>query len=122
MPILEVELIVDRGEELPTGLAPAIAAAAAHVFNSSPGRTWVRLRSLPAAHYAENGGGPESGVRPVFVAVLHARRPIGEALEAEVRDLTAAVAEACGRPAENVHLFYQPDGAGRVAFGGALVS
>ncbi len=38
----------------------------------------------------------------------------------EVRRLTDAIAAACGRPAENVHLVYAPAGRGRVAFGGRL--
>ena len=73
-----------------------------------------------AEHYAEDGGVPE-GVYPVFVSVLKARWPAPEARQGEVDRLTAAVAEASHRPAENVHLFYQPEGAGRVAFGGRLV-
>lgn len=75
MPILEVEIVVGPEEELAPGLAGRLADAAAAVFAIPPGRTWVRLRALPCDRYAEDGGGPPAGVRPVFVSILKARRP-----------------------------------------------
>jgi hypothetical protein len=42
-------------------------------------------------------------------------------LERQVGELARSVAEACGRPAENVHVLVLPEGAGRVAFGGVMV-
>jgi phenylpyruvate tautomerase PptA (4-oxalocrotonate tautomerase family) len=121
MPILEVTLVLKPGESLPPGLAPALADAAAAVFGSEPGGTWVQLTALPADHYSENGGGPPAGVIPVFVRVLKSRLPEPDALRAEAQRLAAAVAAVAGRPAENVHIIYEPPGAGRVAFGGRLV-
>jgi hypothetical protein len=81
----------------------------------------VRLRSLPRDAYAENGAGPPEGVHPVFVSVLLADLPEGEELRLQVHRLTLAIAKTCGRPPENVHLFYEPRASGRVAFGGKLV-
>lgn len=121
MPILEVEIVVSASEHVDAGLAPALAEAAGEVLGTSPGRTWVRLRKLSLQDYAEQGGGPPAGTRPVFVTVLKARHPQHGELEAEVARLTQAIARVCGRPAENVHLIYAPHGAGRVAFGGTLV-
>ncbi len=43
-------------------------------------------------------------------------------LRREVAALTPAIAAICARLPENVHILYQPDGAGRVAFGGRVVS
>jgi phenylpyruvate tautomerase PptA (4-oxalocrotonate tautomerase family) len=121
MPILDIEMAICQDEALAPGLAADIADRSGEVFGSPPGSTWVKLRAIPCDHYAENGGGPPDGVYPVFVSVLKARLPAPDALRAEVARLTAAVAEATGRPAENIHIVYLPAGAGRVAFGGELV-
>lgn len=105
-----------------SGLAAELADRSGRVFGSPPGSTWVKLRAIPYDHYAENGGGPSDGVCPVFVSVLKARLPAPDVLRVEVARLGAAIAEATGRPVENVHIAYLPAGAGRVAFGGELVS
>jgi len=121
MPILEVEVVLKDGEILDPRAAARIADAAASVFGASHGNTWVRLRTLLPSAYAEDAGGPPDGVFPVFVSVLKARRgSLGEtACEAE--RLTRAIAPILKRPPENVHVLYEPDGAGRVSFGGSLV-
>jgi phenylpyruvate tautomerase PptA (4-oxalocrotonate tautomerase family) len=117
MPVVDVELVgeADVSAELSQRLADAIGAA----LTSRPGGTWVRVRELARDHYAENGGLDD--VRPVFVTVLERSRPRGEALAERVARVTAAVAEATGRPAENVHVLFEDDAAGRLAFGGRLV-
>lgn len=101
----------------PDMLACHLADVIGDVLGLDPGRVWVRLDAI--GHYAENGG-PLEGAPPVFVRMLHARPPVGEALKAEVAALTAAIAEAAGRPTHLVHLEYAPGGAGRIAFGGRL--
>jgi phenylpyruvate tautomerase PptA (4-oxalocrotonate tautomerase family) len=118
MPILDVELVTS--EPLDGGLAAKIAEMSAQVFGSPPASTWVRVRSLPQEHYAENGSASPAGWRSVFVTVLKAQRPTGSTLEAEVRALTEGVSRICGRPVENVHILYEPDAQGRIAFGGTL--
>ena len=115
MPIVDVE-IVGGGEE--TGLAQALADDVGHVFEAQPGRVWVRLRSLEASRYAENGA---AAPRPVFVCVLAFAPPEGEAMDDLVARLTEAVARRTGRPPENVHVLFEPAARGRVAFGGRLV-
>ena len=121
MPILDVEIVVGPGEILSPDLAGRLADRAGSVLNARSGGTWVTVRPLPLQQYGESSGGPELGVKPIFVTVLKAKVGSKEALAAEVKALTAAVAEICGRPAENVHLIYEPDAAGRVAFGGTIV-
>jgi len=118
MPIVDVEIVTS--ESLDGGLAAKIADMAAQVFGGPPGSTWVRVRSLPQEHYAENGTEMPEGWRSVFVTVRKAQRPTGLALEAEVRALTEGVARVCGRAVENVHILYEPDAQGRIAFGGRL--
>ena len=99
-------------------LADRLADALGDALGQPPGRLWLRLHSLHA--YAENGGLP-AGAAPVFVTVLHARPPAGQALRAEIAAVTAAVAAVVGRPRERVHVEYAAPGAGRIAFGGRLI-
>ncbi len=120
MPVLEVRVVGELSSELASGLAQRIADAAAEVLGSRPRGTWVAVETIPAAHYAENGGA-EPGVAPVWVRVLLRDGPPRERLAEQVAALTRAVASSCGRPPENVHIVYQPAAAGRVAFGGRLV-
>lgn len=120
MPILEVTIVLREGETASEELAPALADAAAAVFNSGPGQTWVLLSTIRTANYGENGGTP-GGVFPVFVKVLKAQAPDHEDMPKEVENLTAAFAAIIGRPFENVHLIYEPPAEGRVAFGGRVM-
>ena len=117
MPIVDIDWV--------GALPPAADALVSHladrvgdVLGLDPGRVWVRFNAI--GHYAENGV-PPGDEPPVFVRILHARPPSGEALKAEVTALTAALAEATARPVHSVHLEYAAPGAGRVAFGGRLV-
>lgn len=118
MPIVDVE-VVEGGECADARFARALADALGEAFASPPGHTWVRLRLLPQACYAENGD-VASGAPPVFVTVLQAKPATGATLRDEVLRVTAAVARAVGRPADRVHVQYAPAGAGRQAFGGRL--
>jgi len=118
MPIVDVEIVT--AESLDSGLAAGIADTAGQVFGGPPGSTWVRVRQLPPQQYAENGIVSPEGWRAVFVTIHKAQRPMGSALEAEVRALTEGVARVCGRPVENVHILYEPDAQSRIAFGGNL--
>jgi phenylpyruvate tautomerase PptA (4-oxalocrotonate tautomerase family) len=121
MPIIDVEIVAsDSVPDMPANLTQSLAEATAQVFGAQPGTVWVKLRVIPSNGYAENGGLPE-GMYPVFVTVLKSRVPEGSALEDEIIRLTNVVAKVLGRPESNVHIFYQPDGAGRVAFGGNVV-
>ena len=119
MPVVDV-LLVNDGSNQPAGLATAIAYAIGRAVSAPPGRVWVRLHLLPSGQYAENG---EQVARelPVFVTILEARPPSGEALAARANAVTLAVAGAVSRTPECVHVEFAPPGSGRVAFGGKLV-
>lgn len=117
MPIVDIEIVGDA-DVVPPALAQTLADVAGRVFGSPPGTTWVRVRALAAAAYAENGS---AAGRPVFVTVIKRQPPSGPALAQEIGTLTRAIAQALGRPEEGVHVLYEPPGAGRIAFGGALV-
>jgi hypothetical protein len=119
--MLDVEFVLAPGETVDDALAGTLADAAAAVFKGPPHSTWVKLRALPAGRYAENAGGPPAGVYPVFVSVLVHTIPQGNAQIEQVAAITNAVAVACSRSPENVHVLYMPAAAGRMAFGGQLV-
>lgn len=123
MPILDIEHVLPEGADAaPPGLAQALADAVGRVFGSKPGRTWVRLRALPATAYAENDvAAMGSDALPVFVTVLHAHLPEGQALSSQVSALTHAIAGVLGCDAQRVHVQVAPAGAGRQAFGGRMV-
>ncbi len=120
MPILEIEIVGEPDTDRDTALAQELAEVAGEVFDARPGSTWVRLRVLEPSGYAENGG-TFPGVRPVFVSVLKRENPTGDELDVEARRLTEEIARVCLRPAENVHVRYEPPGVGRQAFGGRIV-
>ena len=120
MPLLEIEIVGEVKETAVNGLARRLADAAGGVFGSAPHTTWVRLRVLSAANYSENEGAA-AGIAPVFVKVTQRTNPERDALRTEIRSLTEAIARVCGRPAENVHVCYEPPADGRQAFGGRLV-
>lgn len=119
MPIVEVELVTDDAPE--PGLAPTLADEIGRSLGAPDGETWVRLRVIDRRAYGESGGPLAANVEPVFVTVIAHRRPQGEELAAAIRDLTNAVAKTTRRPSAHVHVVFEPDGAGRVAFGGRLV-
>ena len=121
MPILDIEVVTEAGQGSSSGLAARLADAAAAVFKTPPGRTWVRLRSLPSSDYAEDAGGPPAGVRPVFVRVLKATLPASDVTAREAAALASALAGVLGWPVENVHILYEPPALGRLAFGGRLL-
>ena len=123
MPILDIELVQPDGAAPPAALlTQALADAAGRALGSAAGRTWLRLRVLPASHYAENEAIVAQGELPVFVTVLHARPPQAQALANEVQTLTQALAVCLGRAPQRVHVQYAPAAAGRQAFGGVWVS
>ena len=98
-------------------MAQRIADACGAVLDSRPQGIWVKIRMIPEEHYAENGGATD-GVLPVLVSVLQAEVPDQSRLEKQASDLAGAVASACKRPVENVHIIFEPPDAGRIAFGG----
>lgn len=118
MPILTIEVVGEL--ERATGAAGRAADAAAAVLEVEAGRCWVKLKLLPREQYAENGGA-EEGISPVFVSLILAQAPQADSCRLQCQQLATALATALDRPAENIHILYQPDAKGRIAFGGRLV-
>jgi hypothetical protein len=121
MPIVEVEVVCKSEAESGTIDARSLASDLGEVFRSAPGHTWVKVRRLSGANYAENRSEVQDSELPVFVSVLHAHLPQTEAIATEAKAVTLAVAKCLARAPELVHVRYEPSAAGRQAFGGTLV-
>lgn len=119
MPVVEVNLVGDR--DVQAGMAERLADALADALDARPEGTWVKVVVTPAGLYAEGAGGPEPGVQPVFVTIIRAHVPRGEQLRAQALRVADAVSVVCSRPLENVHVIYEAEARGRIAFGGRLV-
>jgi phenylpyruvate tautomerase PptA (4-oxalocrotonate tautomerase family) len=122
MPVVEVELVVPPNATVAADLAQALADAVGGTLGSAPGQTWVRLRLLPHEQYAENRSPVGMADLPAFIRLLQ-RQPVeGAERAAEMMAMTRAVAQVLGRPVDRVHIEYAPPAAGRVAFGGNMVT
>jgi len=122
MPLIDIEIVCRPDEDVGSGLAGEIADRLGQVLQAPPGTTWVKVRTIHHDRYAENGVLPAEGIHPVFMSILKAKLPSPEKMQEEVSRLTEAVAQLCDRPKEDIHIIYLPEGAGRVAFGGRIVS
>lgn len=133
MPIVDIQIVESAESDVSPAFTQHIADELGSIFNSGPQQTWVKLSLLPARCYAENCTDEshergEVGVTvdkefpaPVFVHVLKWKAGTPEQRQAEAQAISACVARACGRNVENVHVIFEPDAAGRIAFGGELV-
>jgi phenylpyruvate tautomerase PptA (4-oxalocrotonate tautomerase family) len=116
MPILDIEVVDLTGDV--SAISQKLADHAGEVFDSSRGRTWIKLRNLESTHYAEND--EPSAPLPVFVRVLEARPPEDSELRRLMKKLTAAIADVLDRSEEHVHILLEPPALGRISFGGKL--
>lgn len=116
MPIVEIEPVTD--DPVGAHVARRLADALGEIFGSPSASTWVRLRPLPNAQYAENG--VDDGPRPVFVRVLMGRQPVGEEAARLAPMLASGVADVLEVESTFVHVLFEASGAGRIAFGGVL--
>lgn len=120
MPILHIDIVTRPGESIRSEVAQELADRTGEIFGSEPGGTWVSVSPIVREAYAENKRAEED-LFPVFVSILKAKLPSPDALQVEITRLTEVISVVCDRPRENVHIIYQPEGAGRIAFGGRLV-
>ena len=121
MPIVEIEIVLGPNEVIQGITVEKLADQLGEIFKSPKGTTWIKVRELERDRYSESGGTPD-GVFPVFVSILKSILPGQDEMQKEVEMITSLVAQVCGRPSGNVHVIYLPEGRGRVAFGGKIVS
>ena len=75
MPIVDVTIVVGRGETIAADLTQTLADVVGRALNSPPSQTWVRLQLLAYDRYAENESNLTSTELPVFVVVLARQLP-----------------------------------------------
>lgn len=121
MPILDVRIVTTGGEEWPRDLAQRMADTAGEAWGAAAGRVWVQLSFLDATRYAENQAKRAPDELPVFVRVLMRDKASLSDRRDLARGLADRLAEVVDRPRQQVHLIFEPPGAGRVAFGGDLI-
>lgn len=121
MPIVDIELLQDEAHAtLAEDLPQRIADGLSEIFQSQPAQTWVKVHYHQRAHYAENHSILPFETNPVMVKVLKNQIPELHALKEEARRVAETVAGICSCPVANVHVLYEPQGLGRIAFGGEL--
>jgi phenylpyruvate tautomerase PptA (4-oxalocrotonate tautomerase family) len=118
MPIVDVTIVVGRGETVAADLAQSLANAVGRALASSPAQTWVRLHLLAQDQYAENDAALSPSELPVFAVVLSRQVPEHSQLIAAIAALTQSISEATGRATQRVHVEYAPGARGRASFGG----
>lgn len=117
MPILEIEIVGAVNES--ASVAKPLADAAGRILRAAPGQIRAKVRFLPIDEYAECG--TDSGEsQPVFVSLLMTQFVDIEERESIASDLANAFGEILQRSPESIHLLFEPEAAGRVAFGGRL--
>ena len=121
MPIVDIEVVANTSEPVPgKEQLQALVDELGDLFDSEPGGTWIRLRSIDRRGYAENRTLLDESVRPTFVSVLRYELPDAVELRREMAGIAEAVARILDRPRENVHVLYSPRAKGRIGFGGEL--
>ncbi len=118
MPIIDVEVVgpIERKD-----LARLLANSAGEILESAVANTWVKLRSLSTKHYAENADLPPK-MRPVFVSILLGRSYEESELAGIAIEMAASFSNILDRPKESIHILFEPNALGRIAFGGKLIT
>ena len=122
MPIVRLKLVVQHdAERLGKDTLQTLADELGTYFDSEPSGTWVEVEYLPVEQYAENRRELPEDMRTTLVYVLKHDLPAEEEVAREAMDLARLVSKRLQRPRRNTHVFYEPPGKGRIAFGGRLV-
>jgi phenylpyruvate tautomerase PptA (4-oxalocrotonate tautomerase family) len=126
MPIVTLETLSDdpdsETDALPTpAQLQSLADSLGVLFGSHPSGTWVRARQQQRAYYAENMIEVSDNLRPVIVEILKSDPGTEKERAIEAAAVSALVAQTLRRDTRHVHVIYQPEARGRVAFGGQLV-
>ena len=119
MPIVDIELVTGDPEAGRSQLQTLVDELG-NLFGSEPGGTWVKVRSMNPAAYAENEVSEETRHLPTFVNVLRHQLPDVDERRREMASIAEIVARTLLRRRENVHVLYAPPAEGRIGFGGEL--
>lgn len=119
MPILDFEIVGTQIEI--SNLSLILANTAGRILNSKPGNTWVKLHYLTTEQYSENDDSKQR-VLPIFISILLSQNPGEEARSKIASEMAEAASNIFNRSKENIHVIFQPDAIGRIAFGGKLIT
>jgi phenylpyruvate tautomerase PptA (4-oxalocrotonate tautomerase family) len=122
MPIVTIECVVNGNfEPYDTSFTQRLADRLGVIFKSEPGTTWVKLKYLAPSNYAENDVSTNGSMEPTFVSILLRSLPSEATLERIAQNVSTEVSSVLARPSMNTHVFFEPEGLGRVAFGGVFL-
>ena len=123
MPIVQLQLVIrDDSERVAHETLQLLADELGEYFQSGTAATWIKVDYIPFEQYAENRETLCDDTKPTLVHVLKYRIPDEDRRALEAKALARIVANVLRRPERNTHIIYEPDGKGRVAFGGLLVT
>ena len=122
MPIVTIECVVgESSKKYDASKTQSLSDKLGRVFGSEPGTTWIKLHYLDQANYAENDAELDKTALPTFVNVLLRSLPDEDQLAITAQHIATCVSESLVRLKENIHVIFEPEGFGRVAFGGVLL-
>ncbi|MCZ6678626.1 MAG: hypothetical protein O7E52_15425 [Candidatus Poribacteria bacterium] len=121
MPIVDIEILQNESSEpMAVDLPQRIADSLGDVFETQSAQTWVKVHYHQRTHYAENHSILPYEIKPVMVKILKRQLADSDVLKEEASRVAETVATICHCPVANVHVLYEPQGLGRIAFGGVL--
>lgn len=121
MPIVNIQIVGNSKDQYQSVSTQFVANELSKIFKSSLQGTWVKITSIPEYSYAENNPIKDNKEQPVFVRILKRTLPSTSLLREEALILAETIGRILNRPKHNVHVIYEPDALGRIAFGGVLV-
>ncbi|MEM9083078.1 MAG: hypothetical protein AAGB34_05725 [Planctomycetota bacterium] len=120
MPIVTIQIVQKDPKAIDRQTVQRLADELGEVFSTEPGRVWVRIQSLPHAHYAESTRTESETPSPVFVEVLQSALPGEDELARMAKEIGAVISRGIERDPDLVHVLFLPGASGRIAFGGRL--
>ncbi len=123
MPIVTLEYVQsDENDRIDPITLQSLTDSLGALFTSPPGNTWVSVRYIDRTEYAENETKVPARVKPTFVHILLRTLPEENQLLVLADKAASTVAKVLSRQQENTHIIFAPEGYGRVAFGGKLIT
>lgn len=122
MPIVTIECVIsDNSDKQNEAELRSLTDSLGEVFSSPPGGTWVRMHYLDQHDYAENRTNPKDTPTPTFVHILMRELPSLDDREKLAKQIAEVTSNALRRSRDLTHVIFEPEGFGRVAFGGNLL-
>lgn len=120
MPIINVEIVGSISANA-NYVSQNLADVAGKIFQSGPGQTWLKLTFIPFDNYAENNiARPLEG--PTFVSIIM-KDPLDDNEKAQLAlNLAKEIGQILNRSIDKIHVYFNLEARGRIAFGGKLMT